>query len=128
MPVLAHGVQDVGAVTHQSTNFDGASIIIDRWQTMRRRQYSKLNPTLSEHRKAIRLNPELAVAYSDRGDAYNHKGDYDHAISDYDQAIRLNPNDADAYNNRGGAYYREHVYDRGDVRLQPGDPAQSKIC
>ena len=42
----------------------------------------------------------LAVAFTNRGVAYERKGQYDRAIQDYDQAIRLNPNDANAFNGR----------------------------
>ena len=51
--------------------------------------------------EAIRLNPNYAAAYSDRGYVRNHLGDKKGAIEDYNQALRINPNYADAYNNRG---------------------------
>ena len=38
----------------------------------------------------------LASCYTNRGYAYDNKGDYDRAIADFTQAIRLDPNDADA--------------------------------
>ena len=54
--------------------------------------------------EAIRLEPELAVAYNNRGNIYSRdKGDTKSAIKDYDKAIRLKPDYADAYNNRGNA-------------------------
>jgi tetratricopeptide (TPR) repeat protein len=43
----------------------------------------------------------LASAYVSRGDAYDDKKDYDHAIADYNQAIQLDPKDAGAYFSRG---------------------------
>jgi len=46
----------------------------------------------------------LAAAYSDRGDAYANKFDYEHAIADYDRAIKLNPNSARAFDGRGLAH------------------------
>ncbi len=45
-----------------------------------------------------------AVAYANRGNAYEKKGEYDRAIADYEQAIRLNPRYALAYSGRGNAY------------------------
>ena len=54
----------------------------------------------------------LAVAYNDRGYAYDDKGEYDRAIQDYGEAIRLNPDFAFAYNNRGIAYRSKGEYDR----------------
>ncbi len=53
-----------------------------------------------------------AVAYYNRGFAYQNKGEYDRAIADYDQALRLDPKYAHAYNNRGGAYQDKGEYDR----------------
>jgi tetratricopeptide (TPR) repeat protein len=39
----------------------------------------------------------LAIAFYNRGLAYENKEDYARAIADYSEAIRLDPNDADAY-------------------------------
>ena len=52
---------------------------------------------------AIRLNPNFAEAYVNRGVARKSKGDLEGAIQDYNEAIRLDPNDADSFNNRGNA-------------------------
>lgn len=60
--------------------------------------------------EAIRLNPQNAYAYNNRGFARGAKGDLEGEIADYNQAIRLNPQFADAYNNRGTA--RD---DKGDL-------------
>ena len=42
-----------------------------------------------------------AVAYYNRGLAYENKNDYTRAIADFSEAIRLDPNDAEAYFYRG---------------------------
>jgi tetratricopeptide (TPR) repeat protein len=62
---------------------------------------------ISDYTEAIRLKPNYAKAYYNRGNAYREKGDYDRAISDYNEAIRLNPKDANAYHSRGVAYYHK---------------------
>ena len=51
----------------------------------------------------LRLNPNLAVAYNNRGNAKHGIGQYEDAIKDRDKAIQLDPNYAVAYNNRGNA-------------------------
>jgi tetratricopeptide (TPR) repeat protein len=55
---------------------------------------------------------ELAVAFHNRGLAYYHKKEYDHAIEDYGHAIRLNPNDSDSSYRRGLAYFEKNEYNR----------------
>jgi len=76
---------------------------------------------------AIRLNPNDATVYTNRGVAYHAKGDYDRAISDYIEAIQINPNFAAAYTNRGGAYGEKGDYEQAIVDftqaidLQPDD-------
>jgi tetratricopeptide (TPR) repeat protein len=75
--------------------------------------------------EAIRLNPNDAVAYFDRGVSYSNKGDLDRAIADYNEAIRLNPAYHIAFNNRGLSYNYKGQYDRAiadlneAIRLNP---------
>ena len=57
--------------------------------------------------QAIRLDPDFAAAYNNRGAARYDKGDLDGALKDFDEAIRLDPDFAAAYNNRGAARYDE---------------------
>ncbi len=45
----------------------------------------------------------LALAYYNRGNAYDELGKHTRAIEDYDQALRLDPGYAHAYHNRGFA-------------------------
>ena len=60
--------------------------------------------------EAIRLNPDYAVAFYNRGIAHSDKGDLDGALQDYSEAIRLKPDYAVAFNNRGIARR-----DKGDL-------------
>jgi tetratricopeptide (TPR) repeat protein len=53
--------------------------------------------------EAIRLQPDDAAAFYNRGIARDDTGDLDGAIQDYTEAIRLQPDDATAFNNRGNA-------------------------
>ena len=53
--------------------------------------------------KAIRLKPDYAEAFTNRGAAKAALGQRSAAIADYDEAIRLNPDDAIAFYNRGNA-------------------------
>ena len=58
---------------------------------------------ISANDKAIRLKPDFAEAYSNRGNAKTVLGRHVDAIADYDEAIRLKPDFAKAYSNRGNA-------------------------
>ena len=46
--------------------------------------------------QAIRLDPQDAEAYRNRGIAYNRLRQPERAIEDYDEAVRLDPQDAEA--------------------------------
>src|SRR5215475_11361992 len=74
---------------------------------------------------AMRLDPRSALAFANRGVAYERKGDMDRAIADFSEAIRLDPNYALASSNRGIAYARKGDNDRAiadfneAIRLDP---------
>jgi tetratricopeptide (TPR) repeat protein len=73
----------------------------------------------------IRLDPNYALAYNNRGSIRNAKGESDKAIADCSEAIRLDPKLAVAYNNRGVAWRAKKEYDRAiadyneAIRLDP---------
>ena len=76
--------------------------------------------------KAIRLNPDYAAAYNNRGKCYTRLGDYRQAVKDFNNAIALNPGLATTHYNRGNAYtrlgnYRRAItdFDRA-IALDPG--------
>ncbi|MBP5975272.1 tetratricopeptide repeat protein [Brasilonema sp. CT11] len=58
---------------------------------------------IADYNQALRINPNLADAYYNRGLARDELGDKQAAIADYNQALRINPNYANAYYNRGVA-------------------------
>src|SRR5262245_19172530 len=60
----------------------------------------------------IERNPKDAVAFYNRGEAYELKGEIDRAISDYTKAIVADPNYAPAYDHRGRAYVSKGDYVR----------------
>ena len=67
-------------------------------------EQEKWNEAIAEYDEAIRLDPKLAQAYYNRGNAYANLGQHQRAIQDYDEAIRLDPKLAPAYGNRAVAY------------------------
>ena len=56
---------------------------------------------LADYAEAIRLKPDYAEAYNNRGAVKDALGRHDDALADYAEAIRLKPDYAEAYNNRG---------------------------
>ena len=68
-----------------------------------------------------------SFAYTNRGNAYDDKGEVDRAIADYTKAIALDPNYAFAYNNRGLTYEKKGEIDRAiadytkAIALDPND-------
>ena len=67
----------------------------------------------------------LAVAYTNRGSAYDDLHDEDRAIADQNEAIRIDPKLDLAFNNRANAYGRKGEIDRAladydeAIRLNP---------
>ena len=91
-------------------------------------QNKKWKDSISAYDQAIRLNPNFAEAYYNRGAVKSiSRLPQEDAIADYDQAIRLNPNFAEAYYNRGNAkfelgQYKDAIadYDQA-IHLNPND-------
>ncbi len=63
------------------------------------------NKAIENYTKSIKLNPQNANAYNNRGLAKHALEKHQEAIADYNKAIELNPKDAVAYNNRGFTNY-----------------------
>src|SRR5208282_4610072 len=60
---------------------------------------------IQDYDEAIRLEPDFAYPFNNRGLASLLEGQYDRAIQDYDQAIRLKSDYGLAFNNRGRAKF-----------------------
>ena len=81
--------------------------------------------SLSAYDTAIRLKPDFAKAYNNRGITKTNLSEYESAIADYSEAIRLNPDDSKAYSNRGVAkanlgHHESAIADYNEtIRLKP---------
>ena len=62
--------------------------------------------------EAISLNPELAEAYLQRGNAWFNLRDSDKAVDDYTTAVEVSPALADAWFNRGNVWFFLKEYDK----------------
>ena len=66
---------------------------------VRGRLQSDNDRAIADYTEAINLDPKLALAYNNRGNAYADKNDYGRAIADYEAALRIDPNFTSAKNN-----------------------------
>ena len=64
-------------------------------------QQGKYEEAIADYNEAIRINPESAEAYYNRGTTKDLLGRHEEALEDYNEAIRINPESAEAYYNRG---------------------------
>ena len=91
------------------------------------KKYTNPEKAIEYLNNAIKLQPDYADAYGNRGNAYGNLGQQQRAIEDYNEVIRLQPDYAYAYNNRGFAYYSLGQYKRAiedfneAIRLQLDD-------
>ena len=67
------------------------------------REEAHLQESIDAYDKSIRLKPDFAEAFCNRGIAKHELDRHDDAIADYDTAIRLKPDLAEAFHNRGVA-------------------------
>jgi tetratricopeptide (TPR) repeat protein len=67
---------------------------------------------IEDYDLAIEINPQYALAYNSRGNAYYDLRQYERAIEDYSQAIEINSQYAVAHYNRGLVYYNLRQYGR----------------
>ena len=82
---------------------------------------------VASYDEAIRLDPEDAEAYFNRGVAYDNPGEYTAAIRDYSKVISLDGTDVEAYLHRADAYvdleqFEAALQDYEEcIRLNPED-------
>ena len=74
------------------------------------KDYSK---TIKHYSNAIKLNPQMVAAYSNRGLTYDEKGEFDLAFNDFNKAIELDPDFAKAFFGRGLIYIYKKEFDSG---------------
>ncbi|MGA2782101.1 MAG: tetratricopeptide repeat protein [Smithella sp.] len=67
---------------------------------------------MDHYNKAIRIRPDYADDYNNRGVAYDKLGQHQRAIENYNEAIRLKPDYAEAYYNKGTIYGKYGQYQR----------------
>jgi tetratricopeptide (TPR) repeat protein len=71
---------------------------------------SAVRERIRELDEAVKLYPDYAEAYTNRGVAHYDADDYPAALADFDRAIALNPDLVEAYVNRGVAREKSDDY------------------
>jgi tetratricopeptide (TPR) repeat protein len=88
-------------------------------------QNNECNEAIADYTEAIKMQPDLAAAYSDRASAYIEVKEYDKAIQDANQAVKLKPELPWAYAARASAYRNKGDLDHALadyeqlIKLQP---------
>ena len=63
-----------------------------------------VNKSICDSSAAIRLKPDFALAFNNRGIAHTLSSEHEKAVSDFNEALRLKPNEALYYTNRAATY------------------------
>ena len=64
---------------------------------VRRQIWVNMNSALEDYNEVVRLKPDFAEAYLNRGVVRVELGEHKEAITDYDKAIQFKPDLAEAY-------------------------------
>ncbi|MCX5709631.1 MAG: tetratricopeptide repeat protein [Candidatus Omnitrophica bacterium] len=89
----------------------------------------KYDEAIREYDRSIGMNPNDAIAFNNRGVAYNNKFDQATAIANFDKAIKLDPGLAETHYNRADAlaYLGKNEEAKAGfteaIKLDPGDSA-----
>jgi len=78
--------------------------------------------------KAIKLNPNSATAWNNKGIALKSQNKYDEAIVAHDKATELNPQLADAWYNKGMALYDQNKYDEAIIAYDKAINIKPKLA
>ena len=85
-------------------------VAILAWIVTRFRKDSSYQDPFTVFTDAIHGDPQNALVYIKRGDAYFERAQYDDAIKDYTEAIKLGPTSGLAYVERGIAHVNKRDY------------------
>lgn len=76
-----------------------------------------LQDVIADFENALKLSPQMYLAYFNMGVVYIGMQDYTSALSAFNKAISLNPNFGEAYYNRGYVYFTLGNRDAGSADL-----------
>jgi tetratricopeptide (TPR) repeat protein len=125
-----HDYNEIGAIYNTLGDFDNALANYDKSIRLAREQnikfawpynnmgnvYLERDPAdpklaMQYYDQALLIDPKLASAYNNRGNALKLDGQPDEALKAYSEAIGIAPEYPDPYNGRGSVFYERNDYD-----------------
>ena len=91
------GISDCRSIAHLSQHSFSAHLLVGLAYAMKRQHA----PAFDEINQALRLQPNLAIAFGARCEAHNLFGETEDALSDCDQALSISPEDASLLDSAG---------------------------
>src|SRR3984893_10551429 len=121
------------AATEQKAAADAAPVVQEEELTAQQwfeRGFAAadLDEKLRFYTEAIRLKPDYAAAFNNRGIARRAKGDVDGALQDFTEAIRLQAGPCHRLLQPGPCAQRQRRRGRRAAGLHRGHPAQAGLC
>ena len=98
---IAEIAEDEGKDTLAARSWFSVGYLIQVSPDYESENHESIQEAISAYNEAIRLKPDYALAYNNRGNAKMDLGDLEGARADYNEAIRLKPDLAEAYDSRG---------------------------
>jgi tetratricopeptide (TPR) repeat protein len=99
-------------IMKKTTSLIIAFIIVILLFYVRSYTYSQVyKDDVSFYSRAIRINPESALSYNNRGLKFSENKIYNSGLKDFNNALKIDPAYSEAYNNRGLLYYNINNYD-----------------
>lgn len=98
-----------GFIRHQDIHHAAYTELYTGVTLANRERYEE---SIERYSEAIKLNPQMAGAYSSRGEAYYDLKNYEAAIIDYEKALSFDPGNSAVCHNTGLAYAALDEYER----------------
>jgi tetratricopeptide (TPR) repeat protein len=110
---------------NKGSDQDLASALYTRGRIYRQRSGRDAFAAIIDFDAAIKLRPDDAAAYANRGDAHFAMHQFDQALRDFNHVVRLAPRDPNGFLYRAGLYHFNRDYERAiadyseAIRLDP---------
>jgi tetratricopeptide (TPR) repeat protein len=111
-PSLGFSAAISAVITDKSTASDFYLLAEDKYNK------GDFQGAINNYDRVITINPNYAVAYSNRGIAYYQLKDYQKALVNLEKSISIDSRDAQSYSRRGMIYFQLKDYQRALIDLE----------